>query len=169
VKTGDKVLKVWDVRTGKHLWDLKAEGKFLPDRVQFTPDGSRLITGAEYGTLVWDAQTGKELLTSLGGHYGVLSPDGAHLATSYNLASSFNMGSARIWNLRTGKEVVHVKGHSSYIQRMAFSPDGARLGTGHEDGTVKVWVVRSNQPLAGVVFMNVLGLAFSANPSRRRC
>ena len=56
--------------------------------VVFGPDGKRLATASEDRTAkVWDAQSGKELVTLRGGHsYDVrgvaFSPDGKHLATS---------------------------------------------------------------------------------------
>ena len=55
--------------------------------VAFSPDGKLVATGSDYNTSkVWDAETGKELMT-LRGHTGevrsvAFSPDGKLLATA---------------------------------------------------------------------------------------
>src|SRR5262249_45859240 len=62
----------------------------------FSPDGTRLATGYQFGTLqVWEATTGKEvrnLRVHAGPVFGVaFSPDGRHLATASG------EGTAKLW------------------------------------------------------------------------
>ena len=46
----------------------------------------------------------------------------------------------RIWDVNTGKQVVPtLKGHSSGVLAVDFSPDGARVVTGSSDQTAAVW------------------------------
>jgi hypothetical protein len=45
----------------------------------------------------------------------------------------------KVWDTASGREVVTLKGHTSVIFSVAWSPDGARLATGSRDGTAKVW------------------------------
>jgi WD40 repeat protein len=74
------------------------------------------------------------------------SPDGQWLASgsgSYN-ASRFLFPTSpelKVWNALTGQEILTLKGHTDYIQSVAFSTDGKRLGTGSSDKKVKVWKV----------------------------
>ncbi len=62
---------------------------------------------------MWDAATGKELLT-LRGHSGdvnsvACSPDGKRLAT----ASADQ--TAKVWDAATGKELLTLRGHSDRV------------------------------------------------------
>src|SRR5262249_55240480 len=108
--------------------------------VAHSPDGRRLLTVSWEGTaMVWDAATGKKLLTLRTLRTGepmtagAFSPDGRRLATG-----SFD-GVVKVWDATTGKEVLAPKGHSRTVNAIAFSPDGRRLSTGSVDATAKIW------------------------------
>ena len=104
----------------------------------YSPDGKRIVTAGEDGTVkVWDAATGQELL-ALKGHtaqvFGVaFSPDGRRIVTgSYDKT-------VKVWDARTGQEVLALKGHADHVPSVAFSPDGKRIVSGSADQTAKVW------------------------------
>jgi formylglycine-generating enzyme required for sulfatase activity len=46
---------------------------------------------------------------------------------------------AKVWDAQSGKELLTLKGHSSSVNPVAFSPDGTRFASGSTDGTAKVW------------------------------
>ena len=98
--------------------------------VAFSPDGARIVTCGNDGTArVWDAATGKLLLT-LAGHTGVIvtarfSPDGIRIATA-----SLD-GTNRVWDATTGKELLSVEGVFTFD--VEFTPDGKRLVIGGND------------------------------------
>jgi hypothetical protein len=94
---------------------------------------------------VWDAATGKELLT-LNGHTGLVwgvafSPDGQRLASASGDAT------VRVWDAVSGKELLTLKGHTGRVDGVVFSPDGQRLASASYDHTVRVWDASTGQEL----------------------
>ena len=131
-------MKVLDAQTGQE--QLTIEQGILPPwfvSVAFSPDGMRLAgIFSDKTVVVWDAQTGQELL-SLKGHVDsvnsvAFSPDGKRLVTvSADLII--------VWDAQTGQELLSLKAHVGDRGIVAFSSDGHRLGSVSENGTVKIW------------------------------
>ncbi len=51
-----------------------------------------------------------------------------------------------MWDAATGQESLTLKGHTDLVRGGAFSPDGQRLASASNDGTVKVWDARPWTP-----------------------
>jgi len=88
---------------------------------------------------VWDAATGKTLVT-FAGHEGAVrsaqfSPDGTRIATA-----SFDK-TARVWDAASGKLIATLSGHEGWVTSAQFSPDGTRIVTASRDKTARVWEV----------------------------
>ncbi len=47
----------------------------------------------------------------------------------------------KLWDVRDGKCLKILQGHSSWVRSVAFSPNGETLATGSDDQTVKLWDV----------------------------
>jgi WD40 repeat protein/serine/threonine protein kinase len=102
---------------------------------------------------VWDAATGRELLT-LKGHTAPIwsvafSPDGRRIVTGSG--ANFTGGgdnTAKVWEAATGRELLTLKRHSLGISSVSFSPDGRRIVTGSWDKTAKVWEAATPEQVA---------------------
>ncbi|HEV3256974.1 MAG TPA: c-type cytochrome domain-containing protein, partial [Gemmataceae bacterium] len=135
----DRLIKLWDVATGKELRTLKDHSDSVYG-VAFSPDGRLLASGgADRAVKVWDVAGGTRLYTlaeSTDWVYAVAwSPDGRHLA-----AAGVDK-SIRVWDATpTGGRVVHsVFAHEGPINRLVYSADGKTLFSVSEDRTAKAW------------------------------
>ena len=135
--------------------------------VTFSPDGKRLATVSGNDISIRESATGQEL-QKLFGHTGWVmgvefSPDGESLVTT-----SLD-GSARIWSVGPGSELVAVPVPAAgYGTRVVFSPDGGYLAINAGDGTATLWDAASGetrQVFAGHD-LEVLNLAFSGDGKR---
>jgi WD40 repeat protein len=183
----DQTVKVWDAQTGREV--LTLAGHATPDHetdctVAFSPDGTRLAgvrggpTDPEAGPAgaevkVWDAATGREVLT-LRGHTGevisaAFSPDGTRLASAglvYD-AQKNTSGELKVWTLETGRELFG-KGTAEVVNGLAFSPDGRRLAAASSDSSVSVLDASDGHELFALKghTLDVLGVAYSPDGSR---
>jgi WD40 repeat protein len=147
---GDEAtIGMFAVDTGERLFAIPLP--YTVCGIDFSPDGRLIIGGECFGrgfptAHLWDATSGAEV-RPLGNHDGryvlnaAFSPDGTLAVTvGYD-------GMGRVWNVRTGKEVVTLAGHAGGVGSADFSPDGDMVATGNDDGTAKVWDARSGLEL----------------------
>jgi len=136
-------------------------------RAEFTPDGTRVVTGHVDGRVtVWDAESGREL-ASVRPHpdwvVGIAaSPDGRRIATASKDRT------ARILDLASGETLRVLSDAGSSVQGIAFSPDGRWIATGHYDHTIWIWDAESGAPRRVLHGHEgpVQALAFSPDGSR---
>jgi WD40 repeat protein/serine/threonine protein kinase/tetratricopeptide (TPR) repeat protein len=161
--------KVWDARTGAHLFNAKVPpGEGGGRIVAFSPDCTRVLTSSDGSKArVCDAATGKILLElneqSLLMTCAAFSPDGTRIAT----ASEGGLGAVvRVWDARTGESVCHWRAHR--LTRLTFSPDGARLLTSGFGGAVKVWDAKTGTILLDAKGLMSMGSSVAFSPDGTR-
>ena len=65
------------------------------------------------------------------------SPDGSRIVTASRDKT------AKVWDAKSGAEILTLKGHTDRVTSASFSPDGSRIVTASVDKTAKVWDAKS--------------------------
>lgn len=126
---------------------IELEGHLHPiTSVAFSPDGLCVLTGSRDMTAkIWDAETGRQVLTLTGHEHVVQSvayaPDGQRVVTG-SLDNT-----AKLWDAGNGRVMLTLKGHTSGVNAVAFSPDGRRVATGSQDTTARIWDAESGDEI----------------------
>jgi WD40 repeat protein len=153
ITAGPGLVKLWDARSGKMPRNFDERGE--TQLAAISGDGTYIVGVLGKSGKVWDAVSGKELLstpvlfpvkpdadnngpgfkafaqvqvTSL-----AISSDGTRVA--FGTADN----TVRVWDARTGKELLALKGHADMVSCLAISNDGNRIVSGSADKTLRVW------------------------------
>jgi WD40 repeat protein/serine/threonine protein kinase/tetratricopeptide (TPR) repeat protein len=181
VATGgrDRRVRVWDAATGA-VAGPPLEHDRAVTFTAFSPDGRLLVTtgGVQSVMLgnegapsdppdavrVWEWATGKRIATcphERGIQHAAFSPDGKYLATASR------EGTARVWDVATGRPVSPPLKHPTFAWFVAFSADSKRLLTTCNDFSLtrcaaRLWDVATGQQIAAMPHDDgVLVAAFS--------
>ncbi|GJE92643.1 WD40 repeat-like protein [Phanerochaete sordida] len=143
----DKLVLVWNVKTGKVVHHLK--GSEAPvEYTVFSPDGRQIATRCEDSLRIWDSSSGDLLHAITDLDYVedtdiVFSPDSSLLAAQSNATDEDT--SVVVLDCRTGARIATLRRQE--ILCMAFAPESDRIATGSYDGSVCVWDVASGNML----------------------
>ena len=136
-------------------------------RVFFTSDNRYVVSAGDKEIRVWHLASGRterRILGSKGqGREGeirdmALSPDGKILAVGgvfapvggdFNevLKAGINMGVIRLYDFVSGTMVGVLKGHTSPVSTLAFSPDGRLLASLSLDLSIRLWDLKQRRTL----------------------
>jgi WD40 repeat protein len=138
----DGTVKVWDAHSDPESTTVVEAGSAV---VAFSPDGSQFATVDEHRpdrpVEIRDAATGQVVRT-------ILAPVNVSLAYSPDgrwIAAGCAGRTARIWDVRSGREVSRPFEHPAEVRGVAFSPDGKLLATVCTDQWVTVWDLTSHR------------------------
>ena len=138
------MVRIWDVESGSLFAVIRGHTGIV-EHVEFSPDGSRLLTASHDGTArLWDIDG--VLTTTLRHRYppvfAVFSPDGTRAVTGGGDAV------AHVWDVASGREIATIKTGGGPLQHAAFSPDGRLVATASSDGRILLWDAESGRETA---------------------
>jgi WD40 repeat protein/serine/threonine protein kinase len=139
------VIKVWNVASGKEEASCEDTGNEVWTTL-FSGDGQQLVSAGSQGAVkVWNATTGQEVNPPVDKQETGIS------CLAFNpqrtrLASGGLGGLVKIWDWPGGRLLKPLRRHTNPVQRIAFSPDGALLATGSQNGVI-IWDAATFQPL----------------------
>ena len=139
----DGTLRLWDTATGRMERMRKTEGTY---GMVFTTDGKSLLVGGDFVTVVsvHDAKT-LERRRELRGHAGFIQT--VALGPGGRVASSSGDGTAKVWDLASGRALATLRGHGGAVLGVSMSPNGALVATTSDDGTAKLWDAKTGREI----------------------
>jgi WD40 repeat protein len=131
---GNEVVRLWDARAGKLLWEHRSKGQSLSPIGFVDGDDTVVLRGDNDGYVyLFDRANGtekKSFPTAPPVSWGqtLLSPEGKQVVVCTSQPPA-------VWDLE-GKQVAVLEGHEKWANVAAFSPDGKKLFTGSYDSFV---------------------------------
>lgn len=150
----DNIASVVDLRSGETLQVLEGHHDGV-SAIQYTADGSRVLTGSHDGSLIlWDLAS-TEAIFHFNVHIGevsdlVVTPDGRTA-----LSASRN-GELIQWDLNDAADLAHYNGHGDMVYDTAYLPDGSQFlsvsggsspAMPTQDTSIRLWDAASGQQL----------------------
>lgn len=145
VEDATGALLIFDSATGAFV---SRRPQKLPASPAFSPDGRKILNRSGWQLRVWSWADPPDRNPSpfdrpTAFHYfdAGFSPDGTKIVTANEV------GSAQVWDVATGSEVLALRGHRGFLTSAAYSPSGRWILTASSDGTARVWDVQSGRTL----------------------
>lgn len=150
----DRSLRQFETATGKEvrLWKepvfyhYSFANKQMPDPPDWIqalvcyPSGKYLAEGTSHGLYLWDLPAGKKprALADVGPANSVaFSGDGRWLAAAHP--------GVQLWDVAAGRKVLDLAPAGAWHRSVAFSPRGALLAAGGQEGAVRLWDIHSGK------------------------
>ena len=149
VASGDGKVRLWDSVSGRLLQSVLVADPV--NSVAFSPDGNTIVIGsgdesdyqvADAGVQVWDWGLGR-IVRKLRFTdskplavvpIAVFSPNGDRI-----FASRYDDGTIWVWDVKSGRQIATLRGHSFFVHSLVFTPDGLRLFSGANNEAIRVW------------------------------
>jgi WD40 repeat protein len=134
-----------------HLWNLGAATaplrlsaeKTSPEAICFSRD-ERLIAGTGqdgFAVAVWDTKSGAVVMHVRSPYCEYASPSLCFSPGSDLLFSGSGSSTAVVWDIRSSKEIQKLELGERWVDAVAVSRDGSRIGAQTRAGLVRIWQV----------------------------
>ncbi len=146
--SADGTVRQWDSTTGREVESPyhRHTGEVLT--AKYSADGVWIASGGTDRTIrVWGSGTRQDL-SVLHGHIGDVSDvaftaDGRWLASASQLPTLSQLelqdGTVRLWEVGREGAAPVLRGHTSYVYPVAYSPDGQWIASGSWDDSARLW------------------------------
>jgi WD40 repeat protein len=171
----DRTARVWDLTTGRLLRVLVeadnervlsslrsdsalldeldagaaidvVHGTISPDcEMTLSPDGRRVVLGAQTSLRAWDLESGRTV------HEALADCDAVAItidASSERALVGSRFGILRVWDLAQGKTMHVLEGHTRAILDIVVCADGRTAITAARDDTIRVWDIATGREVA---------------------
>lgn len=166
--SSDNSARLWDAASGKELRRFIGHSGYI-SRVQFTPDGNRILTmGADHSARLWRTSSGEQSVAMRGlmmnprAKSAILSSDGKKLATI--------VGNVIIFDVVSGRQICTIAADSANrgFNCVEFNPVSDRIVTASGDQAVRVWDASTGVEITKLVGHtgNIQCVMFSADGAR---
>ena len=144
-----------DTHNNVHVWSASSVGRTLVqqdsatrmERFWISEEGRYVAATLEDGAAeLWDTSAGGVEGVLLEGHSSRINVVAFGVARNL-LATGSEDGTARLWDLHSGREYLVMRGHTSGIVGIQFSIDGNILSTSSQDARAKWWDTETGQEL----------------------
>jgi WD40 repeat protein/tetratricopeptide (TPR) repeat protein len=166
--SGNPEFLVWELASGRAVIRVRHKGPYyaLRETARFRPDGGAVTTRDVSGVLrLWEVPSGKVLGERPLDGDGVtrFSPDGRVVAAAGNLGVRLLDGD-NLAPLPAG-----YLPHPDPTTDVAFSPDGAFLLVGYENGSAQLWDVATRKPVGPPAVLIGAVRAVTFTPDAKTC
>jgi WD40 repeat protein len=154
-------LKIWDITTRTQIGadiilqqQLRLHTYLSRESIQWSPDGTKLITSSLNNVKIWDAATGTQIGPDLTqGARSLMAkeveavawnPDGVRLAVAYGYSNDDS--TIIIWNGATGRKIGPDISLAMHLNSMAWNPDGSNLALA-SSRSIKIFDISSRKQI----------------------
>ncbi len=136
----DEIIHLWDVETGTKRHTLTGQKnairRFTRRRLVFSPSGKLLASMIDDEIYIWHVLSGERISS---GHTNEVCGSLQFSPDERSIVFGGSNGTIQLHETRTFNVSNILKGHTDWVNDLAFFPDGKTLATASRDGTVLLW------------------------------
>ncbi|MFH1924086.1 MAG: WD40 repeat domain-containing protein [Planctomycetota bacterium] len=135
----DTMVRVWNLKNGKVVFDLKSPVRTLISTAAFSPDGQTILAedpADERCLALWSLRTGgkaRRYAQCRAVRCVAFYPDGRRAVAGNT------QGVLHVFEVQSGRQIVSFGGHGGSVDCVTISPDGRYALSGGHDGAVRLW------------------------------
>jgi WD40 repeat protein len=146
----DGSLRVWDLQSGKQIGNDWRDGEGAVHAIGLSPDGKKVVSGSGGGVRLWDIDAGR-VIAKWTEHTGHIVSVRWDRGGGRVLSWSYDFGTARVWDVESGKTDLAVETGLEGVWAMTYSPDTTMIATGgYREEYLKIWDAKTGKLVANL-------------------